>query len=92
MKKKVNPRRRPVTQADINKAKNSAVEDACELAQTIVFSVLRDKEGFTNEDLRRVWDEVTSLSESIVQGYVSVADLKNVLKQEAGIILRGAHR
>ena len=92
MSKKVNPRRIPVTQADVNKAKEAAVAEACELAQTILFSVLRDKEGFTYEDLQRVWDEVNSLSESIAEGYVSVADLRNALKQEDGIILRGTRR
>ena len=91
-KKKVNPRRRPVCQADVDRAKDRAVGEACELAQVIIFSVLRDKEGFTKEDLRRVWDEVASLSESVVQGYVSVADLKNVLLQEDNIRIVGRMR
>lgn len=88
MKKKINPKKKPVTQADLKKAKNEAQSIAVEIAWTIIFSVLRDKEGFAEEDLRRVWNEVNSLSDSIVQGYVNISDLKNALKQEAGLELK----
>lgn len=87
-KKKVNPRKKPVTQADLNKAKNAAISEAIEMAWSIMFTVLRDKEGFTTEDLQRTWGEVNNLSDSIVQGYVNVADLKNVLKQEEGLVFK----
>ena len=49
---------------------------------TIMFTVLLDKEGFTQEDLQRLWREVNDLSDSIAQGYVSAADLRNVLRRE----------
>lgn len=87
-KKKVNPNKKPVTQADLNKAKNAAISEAIEMTWAIFFNVLRDKEGFTTEDLKRVWDEVNDLSDSIVQGYVNVTDLKHVLKQEEGVVFK----
>lgn len=87
-KKKVNPTKKHVTQADLKKAKNEAVSEAIEMTWAIFFTVLRDKEGFTTEDLQRIWGEVNDLSESIVQGYVNVADLKNVLKQEEGLVFK----
>lgn len=87
-KKKVNPNKKPVTQADLKKAKNEAVSEAIETAWAIFFTALRDKEGFTTEDLQRLWGEVNDLSDSIVQGYVNVADLKNVLKQEEGLVFK----
>lgn len=87
-KKKVNPNKKLVTQADLNKAKNAAISEAIEMTWAIFFSVLRDKEGYTTEDLQRIWEEVNDLSDSIVQGYVNVADLKNVLKQEEGVVFK----
>jgi hypothetical protein len=75
MSGKVNPRRRPATQADVIKAKRQAQEEAVKLAWSILFTVLRDKEGYDLEGLQRVWQEVDELSESIVKGYCTVADL-----------------
>ena len=85
MAKKVNPRRRPATQADVEKAKRKAVDDAVKLAWTILFSVLWDKEHYTQEDMQRVWKEVDNLSDSIAQGYCNVSDLREVLRKEAGV-------
>lgn len=87
-KKRVNPYRRPATLADINKAKKEAKNMAVEIAWSIFFTVLRDKEGYTQADLRRVWDEVEYLSDSITSGYCSVKDLRSILHEEAGIDLK----
>ena len=84
MKKKVNPRRRPATQADVQRAKQKGQEEAVKLAWSILFTVLRDKEGYDLEDLQRVWKEVDDLSDSIAKGYCTVTDLRDVLKQEIG--------
>ncbi len=86
-KKKPNPRKRPATQADVQRAKRDAKNEAVQFAWAILFSVLRDKEGYSIEDLRRVWAEVENLSDSIIKGYVSVADLRTALREEAGINL-----
>lgn len=82
MGKRTNPRRRPATQADVERAKKDAQGEAISLAMTIMFTALLDKEGFTQEDLQRLWREVNDLSDSIAQGYVSAADLRNVLRRE----------
>ena len=84
MKKKVNPRRRPATQADVQRAKQKGQEEAVKLAWSILFTVLRDKEGYDLEALQRVWKEVDDLSDSIAKGYCTVTDLRDVLKQEIG--------
>ena len=84
MKKKVNPRRRPATQADVQRAKQKGQEEAVKLAWSILFTVLRDKEGYGLEGLQRVWKEVDDLSDSIAKGYCTVTDLRDVLKQEIG--------
>lgn len=82
--KKTNPRRRPATQADVNKAKTQAQEQAVRLAWSIFFTVLRDKEGYDLEGMQRVWGHVNDLSDSISKGYCTVADLRTILKEEAG--------
>lgn len=87
-KKRVNPNRRPATMADINKARNDAKNMAVEIAWSIFFTVLRDKEGYTQADLRRVWDEVEYLSDSITNGYCTIKDLRSILHEEAGIDLK----
>ena len=87
-KKKINPRRRPLTEADINRFKNQAVSEAVELVWSIFFTVLRDKEHAEIDDLKRVWKECEELSDSITKGYVNVSDLRNVLRQEVGVVMR----
>ena len=85
--KKVNPNRIPVSKADINKAKNKATDEAIERAWSIFFTVLRDKEGYDLEGLQRVWNHVMNLSDSVVKGYATIADLKYILKTEEGVNL-----
>lgn len=87
-KKKVNPRRKPATYADICIAKKQAQEKAIELTWSIFFTVLCDKEGFGIEDLQRVWAECEDLSDSIAKGYCTVKDLRQILKEEQGACLK----
>ena len=82
--KKVNPRRRPATQADVAKARREATDNAVRLAWSIFFTVLSDKEGYTLEDLKRVWKEIEDLSDSIAKGYCTVRDLRQILREEVG--------
>lgn len=84
-KKRVNPNRRPATQADVKKAKLQAQDLAVELAWSIFFTVLADKEGYELDDLRRVWEEVNDLSDSIARGYCTVRDLRSILREEMGV-------
>ncbi len=83
MRKKVNPRRKPVSQADLVKAE----ERACHLAMAIFLTVLKDKFNFSNDDIVRAWNEWDSLSESIKKGYVSLKDLTDTLAEEYDINL-----
>lgn len=85
--KKVNPRRRPATEADVRRAKDSARNDAVMAVWAIVLTALRDKEGFSKEALKRVWDESLDISDSILHGYITVQDLVYTLREEAGIKL-----
>lgn len=87
VKKKVNPRKKPATQADVEKAKREAVSQSVTYAWAIMFTALRDKFGWGGVRLRRLWDAVNSLSDGIGQGYIDTEDLVETLRDEAGIIL-----
>ena len=82
--KKVGVNRRQATAADVAKAKS----DAITTVWAIFFSVMRDKEGYGLKRLKRLWDEVNDLSDSITKGYVSIADLTKTLEEEAGIVIK----
>ena len=82
---KVNPRRRPATMADVNRAVEQATNDALTASAAIFLTVLCDKEGADAEIIQRVWQEMQELSQSIIDGYVSVADLKDTLRKEYGV-------
>lgn len=86
-KKRVNPHRQPATKADVKRAKGEAEEAALKAAWSIFFTVLRDKEGYELDDLRRVWTAVEYLSDSINEGRCTVSDLREILKLEEGIKL-----
>ena len=86
--KKTNPRRKPASQADVDRAKRLAVQEATRYAWAIIFTVLMDKEHATPEILQRVWGEVDDLSDEIASGRVSAADLICTLKEDYGIALK----
>lgn len=80
----VNPRRKPATQADVNKAWEKGVLLGCSNACAIFLTVLVDK--FNGADyIADVWDGINKLSEEIAENRVSVADLRAVLRDEYGI-------
>ena len=85
MSGKVNPRRHPTTMADVNRAAQRAANDALTASAAIFLTVLCDKESADVEIVQRVWQEMQALSQSIIDGYVSVADLKNTLSNEYGV-------
>lgn len=87
-KKKTNPRRLPVSQADLLKAKKEAVNEATTSAFAMVFMTLRDKEDCSNEDLQRIWNEVNDIAECVVTGRIDVKDCLKTLKDEAGIVFK----
>lgn len=87
-KRRVNPNRVPVNQAQLNRVKQGAVSEAINYVWSLFFTVLRDKEGYTIDDLKRVWAEIEDLSDSVIKGYCTIADLKTVLREEAGAVIK----
>ena len=87
MRTKTNPRRRPATQADVERARDEAVRETVRFCMVVFFTVLLDKFAASKEDLQRVWDEVNDQSDSVKKKYVSLKDLKTVLVEEYDIHL-----
>ena len=85
MSGKVNPRRRPATMVDVNRAVERATNDTLTASASIFLTILCDKESADAEIIQRVWQEMQELSQSIIDGYVSVADLKDTLRKEYGV-------
>lgn len=84
--KKVNPRNRPRSEADVKRAEKVAVDKAVHVASAIFLTVLLDKFG-GEEWIPDIWREVNKLSEEISERRVSVNDLTTVLREEYGIDL-----
>ena len=78
---KINPRRRPTTQEDVDRAWKSGVLYGIRNAHVIFLTVLVDK--FNGADyIGDVWTEINKLSEELKEGRLSIADLRTVLKEE----------
>ena len=84
-KKKINPRRRPLSEADVIRIQDNAVH----LAFAIFLTVLKDKFGFSNDEIVKAWYEADKLSEEVLKdGLVKLKDLVDMLRDEYKIDLR----
>lgn len=91
-KNRVNPRKKPVSQADINRAVAKAQDDAITTAIAIMLTVLCDKEGADAEIMARVWNEINELSDSVARGYVNIHDLVKTLEDEYSIYITDSRK
>lgn len=86
--KKVNPRKRPCSVADLNRAKDKATREAVHLAMAIFLMVLKDDFDFTLEQVQHAWDRLDKLSEEVAEHRINARDLIDTLRDEYGIDLR----
>lgn len=84
-KKAPNPKKIPVTMADLEKAKKEAQLLAMQCTMALFLRVLLDKEHATLEDIQRVGSEVNDLAKAVSDGEVSWADVFHSLEQEDNI-------
>ena len=83
--KKVNPRRKPATQADVLKAQRKAYNDAIIYVSAMFFTIMRDKFNFGIIRLKRIWKYLDELADNVNDGNVSLPDLITTLQEECGI-------
>lgn len=84
---KVNPKRVPKSQADVNKAYDKGLTDGSICALTIMLYCLKDKFNADDEQLQAFADAFNYLVDSMAKGYITQADLKCVVKEEYGTVL-----
>ena len=81
MSKKKNPCIH-LKQSDVKKLKNDATNIGIRYAMVIFLYVMREKEGFGDKRLKRVYDEMNDVVDSINKGYINLNDLEQVLSLE----------
>lgn len=85
---KVNPRRKPASEADVNRAKSIASDQAVKLAIVIFLSVLCDDFSFDKDQLQFAWVRMNKLSQEIKEHRINAWDLMQVLEEEYGVSLK----
>ena len=86
MATKKNPRNRPRTQADVDRAFYKGQDQGIKLAIVIFLTVLLDK--FNGADyIQEVWEACNKLSEEIAEGRVNLRELMDVMLDEYDIQL-----
>ena len=79
--KKINPRKRPATEADVIRARNEGISYGVEKAMAIMLTVLLDKYNAADY-IVQVWQDICKYCVEIDEGRVSVPDLERVLREE----------
>lgn len=83
---KMNPRRKPATQEDVNRAWGEGCIEGIRCMEAIVLNCLCDKYA-EQVDVQQFWDDLNKLSESYAEGRFTLADIRNMLKEEYKILL-----
>lgn len=85
MAKKINPRRKPATEEDVNRAWKEGAIEGLRLMEAIVMRVMIDK--FPDQDLTVFWETLTMYTRQWADGKLSAADIRESLKTEDNIHL-----
>lgn len=85
--KKVNPRKRPATGADVEKAKKYATNEAIKRTLYLILYILIEKHEAPYEDIQQLAREVNYYADSITKGYVSWKDIERVVVEEYKVSL-----
>lgn len=83
-KKKVNPRKVPVSQSDLMRVRDESIH----LSMAIFLTVLKDDFGFDNDQIALAWDRLDKLSKEVAENRVNLRDLVGVLAEEYNIDFR----
>lgn len=87
-KKKKSPKSIPATRADIEKIRRTVKDEAVEEAMAIILTALTDKMGWELPQIIELWKHIEEIHESIMEKRITVPDLKDVLKQEHGVVFK----
>ena len=82
--KKINPRHRPASQADVTRAYQDGFDKGITGALSIMLYTLHDKFAADDTQLMKFADAFNYTLDSLNRGYISQKDLECVLKDEYG--------
>lgn len=78
---RVNPRRVPRTQRDVDAAYDKGVADGLNRGIELMLYVLIDKHDAPMEDVQQLAVELNHAAECVADGYVTWADIRRMLKE-----------
>lgn len=81
-KVKLNPRKIPKTQADVDRAAKDGEMQGLEFALNLVLYVLKDKHDAPDEDILQLRDEFMYVVDSVAHKYLSYQDIVRTLSGE----------
>lgn len=87
-KKRVNPNRIPVTQADINRAKDVAMTLAMYRVVYLILYILIEKHEAPREDIHQLAREINYYAESIREDRLTWKDVERVVRDEYETVVR----
>nr|DAH85662.1 MAG TPA: hypothetical protein [Caudoviricetes sp.] len=81
MPKRINPRRVPRTQADVDKAYNDGIVEGLNRGIDLMLYVLIDKHDAPMDDVQQLAGELNHAAQCVAEGYVTWADIRQMLKE-----------
>lgn len=81
MAAKVNPRRIPRTQRDVDAAYDAGITEGLNRGIELMLYVLIDKHAAPMEDIQRLARELNHAAECVAEGYVTWPDIRRMLKE-----------
>lgn len=81
-RERVNPHRKPVSQADVDKALKEGREQGAHLLFACILTSIKDIHMVENDDLVTMWEHSSKLLEEINEKRIKLEDLDKVLAEE----------
>lgn len=81
MSAKVNPRRVPRTQKDVDTAFDRGVAEGLNRGVELMLYVLIDKHAAPMDDVQQLARELNHAAECVAEGYVTWSDIRQMLKE-----------
>lgn len=78
---KVNPRRIPRTQRDVDAAFDRGIAEGLNRGIELMLYVLIDKHDAPMEDVQQLSGELNHAAECVAGGYITWADIRKILKE-----------
>ena len=81
MAAKVNPRRIPRTQQDVNAAYDAGIAEGLNRGIELMLYVLIDKHDAPMDDVQRLAQELNHAAGCVAEGYITWADIRQMMKE-----------